>query len=204
MIRAAVDAVEEVEADVRLPGDGERLVQQQARRRGLSAVQRDLGLPLQRQRLPGRGPDGPVEPRRLAQVRVGVVQGAGKQLGLAAQRGRERQPATGAEPLRLGAEGLGERDHVRVGPRPVEQPLGHAEVAVEHADRELAQRVRVEQVGPEALPQVVAGVRGGGLRPGRDHQRGPVAGLPSASLRHSAAVAVPGSGVAKPITAAPL
>ena len=64
----AVDAVEQVKADVGLARQVERLVDQRARLVALALVQRDLGQPLQRQRLADRAADRAVQPCAFAQV----------------------------------------------------------------------------------------------------------------------------------------
>ena len=111
------------------------------------------------------------------QVRLGLVQPAREQLRLAAQRHRVGAPAGRPEPLGLGGEGVGERDDVGVGARAVEQTLVDAQVPVEDADGELGQGRGLEQVGEDARAQVAPGVRGRGLGPRGDDQRGCVAGL---------------------------
>ena len=111
------------------------------------------------------------------QVRLRVVEVAGEQLRLAAQGDRIRPTAGRSDPDRLGLERVRERDHIRVGPVAVEQPLADAQVSVEDVDRKFGQRGGVKQVVPDAGPQLAPGVRGGGLRPGGDHQRCAVPGL---------------------------
>ena len=107
-----VDAIEQVEADIGLAGDRQRLVEQRAGLCLEAAVERDLGAPLQREGLARRGRDLAVKLRTRGEVVVGLVEVSGEQLRLAADRHRERAPARGAEPLGLRRQGVRERDHV--------------------------------------------------------------------------------------------
>ena len=75
-------------------------------------------------------------------------------------------------------------DDVGVGPRAVQEALGDAQVAVEHAQRQVRHLAGLVQVGPDAAVQVAARMRGRGLRPGGDDQRGGVARLQRQPPRH--------------------
>ena len=133
----SVDSIEKVEADIRLPGDRQRLVEERSTLCAAAAVERDLGSPLQREGLARRGRDLAVKRRTRGEVGVCLVELPGEQLRFAAYRHCERAPARGTEPLGLLREGVRERDHVGIRPRPVKEPLRHAELAVEDADGQL-------------------------------------------------------------------
>ena len=172
----SVDPIQQVEADVGIPGDGQGVVEQRLRLRPATAVELELGPPLQGQRLADGAAEVVAEPGGRPQVRVSLVEVARQQPGLAPQRHRVGPAPGRADPVGLGLERIGEGDDVGVRRRPVEQPLADAEVPVEDADRQLRHRGRVEQVGPDPAPQVPVGVGGGGLGPGGDHQRRVVTG----------------------------
>ena len=86
--------------------------------RGVAAVQRDLGQPLQREGLADGAAARAAQPDGLAQVHLGLGQPAREQVRLAAQRHRVGAPPGRSEPLGLCGESVGERDDVGVGRAP--------------------------------------------------------------------------------------
>src|SRR5690606_35985268 len=141
----AVDPVEQVEADIGLAGDGQRLVEQGLRLVGAAPVERELGPALQRVGLAGGGADPPVQGGAGLEVGRGVVEPAGEQPGLAPQRDRECLAPHRAEAAGLGLERGGEGDDLVVGPGAVQEALGDAQLAVEHARRQRRERRRLPQ-----------------------------------------------------------
>jgi hypothetical protein len=69
----AVDAIEQVEPDIGLTGDGERLVEERVPLLVMAAMECDLGSPLERERLTGRGRDLAVQLDTRGEVRVRLV-----------------------------------------------------------------------------------------------------------------------------------
>ena len=174
---SAIDAVEQVKADIGLTRHIKRFADQRA---GLVAppfVQGHFSQALQRKRFARRTVDGAVQPRALAQMLTGRLKIARQQLRLATQRDAERIATSGSNPLRLAGQLVGKRDDLRVGPRPVEKALGDAELAIEHTHGEVRHVASLVQVVPDTLMQFPASVRCCRLGPRRNHQRGGVTGL---------------------------
>ena len=87
------------------------------------------------------------EPRGVDEVRARGLEIAGEQLGLAEHGGGERLAAAGARLLGLCAQALGEAGDAVVGVARREHVLGHAQVGVEDAARELRRIPDVRSAG---------------------------------------------------------
>jgi len=94
-------------ADIGLAGDGQRLVKQPLGLFVQAAVKRDLGSPLQRERLARCGRDLAVELRTCDEVVVRLVELSAEQLRLASQCHRGRAAACGTDPHGLRLERVG-------------------------------------------------------------------------------------------------
>lgn len=148
-----------MEAEVRRTRHVESVVEQGVDLASVTSIQRDLGPPLQGDRLTGRGTDGVMHPRARGKVGVCLVEAAGQQHRLSPERGRERLAARGAQPLGFRSERVRERDHLPVRPSAVEEPFRDAQLAVEHGDRQLGKRIRLPQPRLQRARQVASGMR---------------------------------------------
>ena len=91
---------------------------------------------------PPTAPTLATEPRGIHQVRAGGLEVVGEELRLAQHRGGERLAAASARLVRLCPQALCEAGHAVVGVTRREHVLGHAEVGVEDAARELGRAPR--------------------------------------------------------------
>ena len=173
----AVDAVEEVEADVGLASHLQRLTEKASGVVPLATVEGHLCSALEGVGLAGRCGDGLVEPVGFDEVALGARELPGKQLCLAAQGEREAAAAGGAEPVGFGCERVGERDHVEIGRGAVEQSLGHAQLPIEQGDGKLREGRSVSHVESKAFLQLAAGVRRERVGPRRLDDGGRIAEL---------------------------
>ena len=165
----AIDAVQQVKANVGLARQVQRLADQRTGVVEPAPVQGHFGEPLRRESLAGGRTNRMVQTHALRQVLLGRCQVAGEQFRLAADRDAEGVPACGAEPLRFGRQPFGKRDDLRIGPRAVQEALQDAQLAVEHTHGQMRQLAGVVQVGPDALVQFPAGMRRRRLGPRRGH-----------------------------------
>ena len=98
------------------------------------------------------------EPRGVDQVRAGGLEVVGEQLGLAEHGGGERLATARARLVCLRAQTLGEAGDAVVGVARREHVLGHAQVGVEDAARELRRVPDVGELAPGMLLPVAVQV----------------------------------------------
>ncbi len=133
----AIDAIQQVKADVRLACHVQRFIQQATREISLPAVHREFSAALKRERFSGSAADGAVKASALHEVLFGGIEISAKQPRLPAQCHRESMAARRAQPLRFGTERICKLDHVSIRPGSIQEPLRDAQMPIEHPHSEL-------------------------------------------------------------------
>ena len=141
----------------------ERLLELRPRARAVAEVQQRLAETHACERLASDRAHLAAEPRGVDQVRAGGLEVVGEQLGLAEHGRGERLAAAGARLMGLRAQALGEAGDAVVGVASREHVLGHAQVGVEDAARELRGVPDLRELAPGML--LPAAVEVGDHRP---------------------------------------
>ena len=129
----------------------ERLLELRPRAGAVAQVEQRLAETHACERLASHRAHLAAEPRGVDQVRAGGLEVVGEELGLAEHGGGERLAAAGARLVCLRAQTLGEAGDAVVGVARREHVLGHAQVGVEDAARELRRVPDVGELAPGML-----------------------------------------------------